>query len=157
MNSLLLLAIGGVVLSFYLSHSSQKKRDIADLVPACHVAGWFAYKEYFRTNKDLTAVNADSKISAVELLQEFEKDDSAANRKYLGKILEVTGTVKEVTKDEAGFYTIALGEEGNLSSVRCFMDSVHKSDAANVTWVHLLQSGGPVLVIIPMKWALALM
>jgi hypothetical protein len=37
-----------------------------------------------------------------------------------------------VTKDENGFYTIALGQEESLSSVRCSMDSVHKTDAANV-------------------------
>ena len=133
MNSLLLLGIGGVVFFLLLVFIFRKRKGILlILFLLAGLAGWFAYKEYVRTNKDLTEVKADRKIGAVELIQEYERDDSTADKNYLGKILEVTGIVKEVTKDENGFYTISLGEEGNLSSVRCSMDSVHKTDAANV-------------------------
>jgi hypothetical protein len=133
MNSLLLLGIGGVVFFLLLGFIFRKRKGmLLILFLLAAIAAWVAYDQYMRTNKDLIEVKADIKISAIELIQEYEKDDSAADRKYLGKILEVTGIVKEVTKDENGFYTIALGQEESLSSVRCSMDSVHKTDAANV-------------------------
>ena len=32
-------------------------------------------------------------------------------------------------KDESGHYTLILGEEGSMSSVRCSMDSTHQQAA----------------------------
>jgi hypothetical protein len=41
-------------------------------------------KKYIRTNKDLSTVNADIKISAADLIKEYEKNDSLANIKFTG-------------------------------------------------------------------------
>lgn len=38
--------------------------------------------------------------------------------------------VKEVIKDDKGFYTVVLGDTASMSSVRCAFDSVHNSEAA---------------------------
>jgi hypothetical protein len=134
MNSVFILGILGIVILVTLVFIFRKRKGILlVLFLLIVVGGWFAYKEYSRTNSDLANVKADLKVTAGVLIRDYEKEDSLANEKYLGKVLEVTGTVKEVTKDESGFYTIALGEQGNPSSVRCSMDSSHRADAANVS------------------------
>jgi len=93
------------------------------------IGGLYAYKEYTRTNKDLTKVKADIQITAVALVKEYETNDSSANNKYSGRVLEIVGMVKDIQKDD-GNYTLVLGDTAVMSSVRCSMDSVHQQDAA---------------------------
>ena len=93
---------------------------------------WQGFKEYYRTNEDLSNVKADIKIDAAGFLHDYEINDSLANKKYSGKIIETNGAVKEIKKDEAGYYTVVLGETASMSSVRCSMDSVHQQDATQL-------------------------
>ena len=77
-------------------------------------------------------VKADIKVSAINVIHEYEANDSASNQKYLGKIVEVDGNIKKIEADDKGFYTIVLGDTSSLSSVRCSMDSTHQKDAAKL-------------------------
>jgi hypothetical protein len=92
--------------------------------------GWYAYKEYTRPNKDFLYAKPDYILSASSLINEYESNDSSANKKYNGQIVEIDGLVKKVEKDEKGFYTLILGDSSSLSSVRCSMDTTHQQDAA---------------------------
>src|SRR5687767_3714921 len=89
-------------------------------------------KEFNRTNADLTNVDADYRVEDLNFLNEFVKNDTLTSRKYNGKVIEVTGNVKSIEKDEMGYLTILLGDTSSLSAVRCSMDSVYQSDAASV-------------------------
>ena len=109
---------------------SKKKITWLLILVAAVFGGWYVYTEYTRTNKDLAKVKADVKISAAGFIKEYETNDSAANKKYLGKIIETTGLLKEVKKDESGYYTIVLGSDSGLSAIRCSMDTNHQQDAA---------------------------
>lgn len=112
----------------------QKKRFILAILLIVVAAGaWYAYKEYSRTNADLAGVKADYTLGAPQLVKEFEINDSSANIKYLGKIIETNGMVMEISKDGLGFYTVVIGDTSSLSSVRCSIDSVHSEDAALLT------------------------
>jgi hypothetical protein len=93
---------------------------------------WQGLKEYNRKNEDLSNVKADIKISAANIIHEYEANDSASNQNYLGKIVEVDGNIKKVEADDKGFYTIVLGDTSSLSSVRCSMDSTYQKDAAKL-------------------------
>lgn len=95
-------------------------------------AGWYAYKEFTRTHKDLAKVKPDFVLTARALLAEFEANDSAAGKKFNDKIMEVSGLVKKLEKDEQGYYTIVLGDSSSLSAVRCSVDTTHNPDAAAV-------------------------
>ena len=101
----------------------------------CIVLGvgvWQGLHEYNRTNKDLRKVKANVKISVIDLIKEYNDNDSSANQKYLGKIIEVTGNIKEVNTDDKGYYTVVLGDAGNMSSVRCSMDTSYQQHAAKL-------------------------
>jgi hypothetical protein len=97
---------------------------------------FYGFNEYTRKNKDLVSVSPDVQISATDLIQKFETDETSANKTFLGKkdfIVAVTGQVKEINRDENGYYSIVLGDVNNMSSVRCSMDSLHQQDARDLT------------------------
>ncbi len=87
-------------------------------------AAWYVYKELNRKSTNLAEVKADIKISAPALIGVFEKDSGSANKKYLGKILAVNGTIKNIEREDDDA-TVILGDAGNMSSVRCSMDTTH--------------------------------
>ena len=111
----------------------RKKIILLFILIAIAVAAWYGYREYSRTNRDLKNIRPDYTLSAASLISEYEGGDSAAARKYNGRIIEVNGFVKKIDKDEHGFYTIVLGDTVSLSAVRCSMDTTHNSDAASLT------------------------
>jgi tRNA_anti-like len=101
------------------------------LVIVILAGGWYAYRIYTGKVKSLTEVKTDVTITAKELIAAFEKDSAAANKQYLGKVIEVTGNVKSVEKEE-GTATVSLGENGTMSSVRCSMDTTYVQQAAGI-------------------------
>jgi hypothetical protein len=96
------------------------------------IAGWYFYKEFNRTNKDLKKAKADYALTVSSIIKEFETNDSASSLKYNGRILELTGNVKAVETDDMSFTTVVLGNEAELSSVRCSLDTNYVGDAATV-------------------------
>lgn len=91
---------------------------------------WVGYRAYTRTNPDLGKVRADIRTAADSLLLAFGKDDSSANKTYLGKTIEVSGYLKKIIKDDAGDYSLTLGDSTRMDAVRCSIDSNHRNDAA---------------------------
>lgn len=111
---------------------SRKKTILLIILIVVAGVAWYGYREFSRTNKDLGKVKPDITITSAALIGDYEANDSIANKKYLGKVVEVSGTVKEVNKDNGGYYTVVLGEAGSLSAVRCSMDTTHQADAAEL-------------------------
>lgn len=95
--------------------------------------GVYAYKEYNRKPIDISLSAPDFKDSALNLLTEFESNDSLSQKKYIGKLLLVDGAIKEISQDDKGFYTIALGDSTSMASVRCSMDSLFQNNQVNLT------------------------
>ena len=125
------IALGILVVLIILLFIVKNKRMIWILITLnVGLGAWLGINEYNRTNKDISTVKADVKIPATDLIRQYENNDSLANKKYLGKVIEINGRVKDVKKDEAGYYTVVLGDTADMSSVRCSMDSVHQQDAA---------------------------
>ena len=116
---------------------STKKIIIVVVLLVAAAAGIYAWREFTRTNEDLSDVNPRYEVDAIGLINEFNTSDSAANARYLGQIVEVQGMVKKIERDEDGKYTIVMGDTTDMSSVRCALDSVH---AAGATDLHRGQS-----------------
>lgn len=92
----------------------------------------YIYKEYNRTHKDTAKLKPDYSLEAANLVKEFESDEHASNNKFWDKVILVEGIVKEIIKDDRGFYTLALGDTSSMSSVRCSIDSAHSHEATSV-------------------------
>ena len=48
------------------------------------------------TETDISEEKAEHKLSAIELFYKFEDDENQANKLYLGKIIEITGTIVSI-------------------------------------------------------------
>jgi hypothetical protein len=96
------------------------------------IGGIYGYKEYNRTAKDIALVAPAFTTSSNVIVDEFTKNDSIANVKYLGKTIAINGLLKTIDKDENGFFTIVMGDTTSSTSVRCSMDSIHNNEASSL-------------------------
>jgi len=77
-------------------------------------------------------------VSAAELLQEFEKDPAAADEKYAGKYLEITGVVERSGKGryDQPFIILHGGDEKAKLKVECFFEMWEPKGEARLKRVH---------------------
>ena len=90
---------------------------------------FYLYKEYNRKNNDTAELEPDYTIAALAIIKEFETDQVSASKSYSDKIILVKGFVKDILRDDHGFYSILLGDTSSMSSVKCSMDSLHNKEA----------------------------
>jgi hypothetical protein len=93
----------------------------------------YAYKEYNRKNVDLAGTKAAFTLTDIQLINEFTQDQNTSNKKYLGKIIELSGNIKKIDTDANGYHTIILGNAVNMNSVRCSVDSAFNKEAHNLS------------------------
>jgi hypothetical protein len=60
-------------------------------------AGWMYYL-YQQPRINVVGKDADYELTAVELYNEFETNETVATAKYVDKVLFITGTIKEIIK-----------------------------------------------------------
>lgn len=80
-----------------------------------------AYFLYNKPHENIGNATPDIEISASELFANYEQDEPASNTKYLGKTIQVTGIVKEVTT-ENDITIVVLESESMMFGVRCELD-----------------------------------
>lgn len=113
---------------------------IISVIIIAAVGAIYFYREYNRKNEDTARRKADYAMAAVSIIKEFETDESSARKKYSDKIIIAEGVVKDIIKDDRGFYSVMLGDEASRSSVKCSMDSTHNAETAG------LQKGNPASI-----------
>ena len=59
------------------------------------IIGWGFYK-YNKPHAGIADQKTDYTLTAVDLFNSFQKDESAANKKYLGKVIGVKGSISVV-------------------------------------------------------------
>jgi hypothetical protein len=77
---------------------------------------------YYLYNKPRTAASAartDKQITALKLYSDFTKDEKWANRNYVNKVLEVTGTVTDVQKTGNAVSVLLAGDVNGMGGVNC--------------------------------------
>ncbi len=106
----------------------MKKFILFGLLAAAVIAGITGYMMWNKPHQNMVNADADVKVDAVTLYSEYETDETAANAKYLGKIVEVSGTVRETTTDETGSVKVMLDSGSELGGIICELDplSEHK-------------------------------
>lgn len=73
-------------------------------------------------NKPVTStskLDAELQITAAELFDAYTADETAADSNYLGKVLEVTGTLKEIRTTDNGKPALVLETNDALFGVLC--------------------------------------
>ncbi len=87
--------------------------------------GIYAYVEYNRESPDLADTKPLENTTASVLIDAYSNEEDAANKKYLGKVIEVSGTVVEVLNLQDTALTVLLGDTVNMSRVSCSFDKNH--------------------------------
>ncbi|WP_026232369.1 OB-fold protein [Neolewinella persica] len=89
-------------------------------LPLLIVGGLLAFK--FMQPKpllDIQSATTELNINAGSLYAAFESDEIAANATYVGKVMEVSGSLSEITKDDAGHYVLTLSADSPLGQIVC--------------------------------------
>jgi hypothetical protein len=73
---------------------------------------------------DMSKAKPDFIISATDVQKEFEVDEAAASKKYINKILEITGKIATVTKGGNNSISFSLATENEFSSVLCTFPAI---------------------------------
>lgn len=86
----------------------------------------YGLREYYRTNLPMAEMKVSERISSTELLNAFMANDSAANARFLGKILLVEGPLKTIDLPNK---LISLGDRSSMSSIQCSLENSLVPDA----------------------------
>ncbi|HEX8334030.1 MAG TPA: hypothetical protein VF622_15530 [Segetibacter sp.] len=88
------------------------------------IVGWFYLNKPNRTVTNQTGIE----VTAAQLVKDYQANEAEANAKYLDKVVQVTGTVSEVSNNQDGKVTVMLSSEDPMSGVFCTL-----KDEANLT------------------------
>jgi hypothetical protein len=99
-------------------------------------------KMFFKPHADINKLEAEFKVEASKLMDEFQKEENAATTKYSEKVLEISG--KLVTKSKLKNGTDLLILEDDMQGVSCQLDSVWCAD--NQPAIQALETGKPVTI-----------
>jgi len=81
--------------------------------------------EFNRTAEDLSAKSPDFTLKVSELSSQFESDEATANTKYLGKLIQVEGTIVELEEGENLILTL---KGTDMTNVRAELATNQKPD-----------------------------
>ena len=96
------------------------KQILAVLLVLALAAAGYGYYLYSKKPADVRKLTADYELTAEALLADFNKDETAANTKYLDKVIAVKGKISEVKIDPAtGQATVILDSGDPMAAVTC--------------------------------------
>jgi hypothetical protein len=98
----------------------MKKIILLLFAAAVVIGGGVGYYMWNKPHKDMSKAAAVFSLDADALFSEYEADESAADAKYLGKVVQVSGTVAQVLPGEK--ITIVLETENGIFGVKCELD-----------------------------------
>ncbi len=98
------------------------KKILLFLLAAGLIGAAYAYYLWNKPHEDMAASKAAATLTAGQLLSEYTADETAANGKYLGQTIAVSGKVKEMT-EEGGVLKVMLDAGDENFGVYCTLDS----------------------------------
>ncbi len=66
--------------------------------------------------------DADHSLSAAVLYQEYSSNEKKSNIKYIGKTIEVSGIIAEMSEDQEGATVLMFVQPGEMEGVMCTID-----------------------------------
>ncbi len=106
-----------------------KKILLGILLVAITAAGYGFYL-YNKKPADVRTLTPNYELTAAALLADFNKDENAANTKYLDKIIAVSGKVTEIKLEPAtGQATVILDSGDPMAAITC---SFYNDETASV-------------------------
>jgi hypothetical protein len=92
------------------------------------VGGFVAYKMWNKPFADVSEMEG-VKVNADVLYKAFESNEQQANATYVGKVVEVSGTVGEIEKTDSIARVMLTFPDAMMGAVRVTLDTRHLTDA----------------------------
>ena len=108
----------------------MKKLLIIFVVLAVIIGGYAIYL-YNKPVADTQDLKAEYTVSADDLFRQFENNESEANSKYLGKIVEVNGKIREFSIGDSGELNMVLASESDMFGINCGLSKGQDADYKN--------------------------
>jgi hypothetical protein len=107
---------------------SRKAVVVLLLVILAIVAAFIIWKWVFKKSEvSVSSKKADIEIEASVLTHEFEENEEAANAKYLGKVIAVSGIVNSISEDEENL-SVYLKNAEDISGIMCTLKKITVAD-----------------------------
>ncbi len=87
----------------------------------------------FKPKKNLLNLKPDYKLTATELFNEYSINEEAANTKFLGKIIMVSGTIREINLEDSIYTTIILETDDMFFGVNCVLNNKYASKQKKIS------------------------
>jgi len=101
----------------------MQKRILFGIVILVLIAITFGICHVLKPHQNSAGESTAASFSASELYREFQNDENLANKKWVGKVIEVSGTVSS-TNESNGYISIILKTAGD-GGINC---SIAKAD-----------------------------
>ena len=108
------------------------KRILYLILAIALAGGAIGYYLWNKPHTNMQSVKTDLAIDAAALFNEYNADETAANAKYLDKVIAVSGKVKETSKAEDGTIKVSL-DTGSDFGVLCELDPLSKHPRTDFT------------------------
>ena len=101
------------------------------------IGGGVGYYMFNKPARDVQNTETDFSYNASEIVNEYLTDSKKANDKYLdeagnSKVLEISGTVAEISKDFNNQKVILLKAEGDKAGVSCTFTTETNANTQNI-------------------------
>jgi len=106
------------------------------------VGAGIGLKMFFKPHADINKLEAEFKVEATQLMDEFQKEENAATTKYSEKVLEISGKLAAKNKLPNGTDLLVLEDE--MQGISCQLDSVWS--LANQSVIQKLEPGNLITV-----------
>lgn len=81
---------------------------------------------------DIHTAPTEMKVNAASLYSAFEEDETAANTTYVGKVIEVSGSLLAAEQNNAGGYVLNLTAASPLGQITCNLAPKKKFSASAI-------------------------
>lgn len=81
----------------------SKKRILLLILLGIVLVGYLGYRYAYQSHRDVQTEEASFTVNATEIIAEFSTDADAASKKYLNKIVDISG---EITDKDGNILTI---------------------------------------------------
>lgn len=99
----------------------NKKNILIGLISIIVLGAGYGYYLWHKPPQDMASAKVDMALDAKIIYDEFSKDETAANAKYLDKVIQVKGVVASVDKQN-GTSLIMLDSGDPMGGVACELD-----------------------------------
>ena len=112
--------------------TTRKKHIISIVGMLCFLIMLIGSTEDSEIEKDISSETVSYRLSATQLYSEYDANEVAADQKYKGKVIVVSGIIDDIGKDILDDIYVTLKGAEYFGSIQCFFSDAHVSKAAQL-------------------------